>query len=43
MPLRSDWTGERCPIARSLEVLGPLGHVGAAAGVFWGTAIRAVP
>lgn len=22
MPLRSDWTGERCPIARSLEVLG---------------------
>jgi DNA-binding HxlR family transcriptional regulator len=22
MPLRSDWTSERCPIARSLEVLG---------------------
>ena len=22
MPLRSDWTGEKCPIARSLEVLG---------------------
>lgn len=22
MPLRSDWTGDRCPIARSLEVLG---------------------
>ena len=22
MPLRSDWTDERCPIARSLEVLG---------------------
>jgi DNA-binding HxlR family transcriptional regulator len=22
MPLRSDWTGESCPIARSLEVLG---------------------
>lgn len=22
MPLRSDWTAERCPIARSLEVLG---------------------
>lgn len=22
MPLRSDWTGEACPIARSLEVLG---------------------
>jgi DNA-binding HxlR family transcriptional regulator len=22
MPLRSDWTGEVCPIARSLEVLG---------------------
>ena len=22
MPLRSDWSSERCPIARSLEVLG---------------------
>lgn len=22
MPLRSDWTDERCPIARSLEILG---------------------
>jgi len=22
MPLRSDWSGEQCPIARSLEILG---------------------